>query len=160
MATISLAGLVRLRQTAQRAFNGDWDWDAILNREIYPAINQIRRLVIQIVDNIQPVDITPATLAANANNYSPTGHATATYVRISASTTVSITGFLASDFAYPFWEKTYRNIGASQITLTNEDAASDAANRVSTQGGLSLVLLQNDVATLRYDFDSDRVVVV
>lgn len=160
MATISLSDLIRIRDTALKGRDGTYDLDAILNREIYPAFKQLRRILIEIVDNVQPVDITPDTLASSQNNYSPTGHAGTTYARLSASVPVNITGFLASDFAYPFWEKTYRNVGAQEITVTNEDAGSDPENRLTIQGGLNLVVRPNDTLTLRYDFTSQRLVVV
>lgn len=38
---MALRLLNRLRDTALRMRNGEWDWDAILNRELYPALRAI-----------------------------------------------------------------------------------------------------------------------
>lgn len=157
MASISLAGLVRLRQTAQRAFNGEWDFDAILNREIYPAINQIRRLVIQIVDNIQPTTITPPVITADQNNYTTEGHVAAGRVRISGDADRTITGFSAEDFATPFDQKTYVNIGSFKFFFPNENSGSAAENRFANQGDLEIALLPKDTITFWYDSVSERV---
>lgn len=70
--------------------------------------------------------ISPTALVANTNDWAPTGLATATRVRVSASTPVNLTGLLAqSDGDYKILE----NVGTNNITLTANDAASAAANR-------------------------------
>jgi hypothetical protein len=157
MALISLAGLVRIRETAQRAFNGEWDFDAILNREIYPALNQLKRLIIQIVDNVQPTTITPPQITANQNDYTTEGQDKAGRVRISGSADWTITGLSAEDFEEPFSQKTYINVGSFKFFFTNEDVLSAAENRFANQGDLELALLPDDTVTFWYDTASQRV---
>jgi hypothetical protein len=96
--------------------------------------------------------ISPAALAANTNDWTPTGWATAARVRVSASSTVSITGFLA---AADGDIKILENIGATfVITLTAEDVASSAANRLAA--GTNHILNPGQGCVLIYDATTAR----
>lgn len=46
MATTTVTQLRRVRDTAQRKLSGEWDFEAIFNREIYPALNSFRTAII------------------------------------------------------------------------------------------------------------------
>src|SRR4030095_12550756 len=57
---------LRLRQTATRNSNGDYDWDAILNREIYPALHTIHDSVASINEDNELFEPVHRTAASNA----------------------------------------------------------------------------------------------
>lgn len=157
MALISLADFVRIRDYARPDAKGAWDFGAIFNKEIYPALNALRRLVIQIVDNVQPARITAPTVTADQNNYTTDGQDSAGWVRISGNADRTITGLLAADFALPFDQKTYVNVGAFTFFFPHEDSGSDPENRFANQGDLELAMLPGDVITFWYDATSQRV---
>lgn len=92
--------------------------------------------------------ITPTTLAANADDYSPTSWSAANRVRLSASAPVNITGF---DATATVGAKSILNTAADVITLKHEDAASSAVNRIHIPGGVDLPLAQDDSVSLWYD---------
>jgi hypothetical protein len=95
--------------------------------------------------------ITPTTLAASQNNYSPTGLADSSTLRLSASTPVSITG-LAGGASGRILILT--NVGSSAITLEDEDAGSTAANRFALP--VDVKLNAEDSIILQYDGTSSR----
>ena len=96
-------------------------------------------------------DISPASIGANQNNYAPAGHASATVMRLAASAPYSITGLQGGSDGRIV---TLMNIGSNAITLTNEDAASTAANRFLFGSNVALAAGQN--FTLIYDSTSQR----
>lgn len=96
---------------------------------------------------------TPAVLGVNQNNYDPGSTALA---RIAASTPVNITGLLPTGGNNDGRRLMLVNVGANTITLTNEDVASTAANRIITGTGLSLALVADGVAILAYDTTTAR----
>lgn len=96
--------------------------------------------------------ITPTTLAANTDNYDPTGNATAYELRISASAPVNLTGILAGTSGQ---EKILSNIGTQTITLVH-DATSTAANRFFAANNTNVALRQNGQVRIRYDATSAR----
>lgn len=97
--------------------------------------------------------ISPSAIGSNTDNYSPTGFSSATHVRGSASSTYYISGF---DSSVLVLQKTFINIGVSNITIKNDNAGSLAANRILIPGGVDIVMAQNDSITLFYDIDSTR----
>lgn len=97
--------------------------------------------------------ITPAVLAANADDYSPTDWSAANRALLAASVPVSITGF---DAVAAVVAKDVVNSAAFVITLKHEDAASLAANRIHIPGGLDLPLNQDDNVSLWYDISISR----
>lgn len=70
--------------------------------------------------------ITPTALAANTNDYNPSGLSTANILRASASSGVNLTGLTAQATGFTI---SLINVGSNTITLTNEDVSSVAANR-------------------------------
>lgn len=98
--------------------------------------------------------ITPTTLNANANDYSPTGLATAAVINVSASANVAITGLDASAFSAVTKTITFKNVGTFPIFFPLQSASSSAANRFSFQAciprGTSLVITYNPT-TARWD---------
>lgn len=72
-------------------------------------------------------DISPTAIAANQNNYAPTGLATAAVLRLTASGAgFNITGLTGGSDGRVF---VIYNIGSNRINLTANDANSTAANR-------------------------------
>ena len=97
--------------------------------------------------------ISPTSLAANANNYNPTGLATANIIRQASSAAVNITGLTAP--ATNGQRITIQNINAAggfNITLTSNDASSTAANRFLFPHPIGLQPLQS--VTVVYDATS------
>jgi hypothetical protein len=103
---------------------------------------------------IHETTISPPSIAANQNNFNPTGWHTATIVRLSSSGSFNITGFEA-----PLGEairKTLINVGGGTLSLISEDGSSLAANRIITSPGSGFAMLPNDAAELFYDSVSLR----
>ncbi|KKN57385.1 hypothetical protein LCGC14_0562910, partial [marine sediment metagenome] len=97
-------------------------------------------------------DITPASLAANTNNYTPPGaYATSSTVRQASSVNVNITGLTGGVDGRVIL---FHNIGSNDITLTNQDGASTAANRFALSANLTLQ--GDESAFLQYDSTSLR----
>lgn len=92
--------------------------------------------------------ITPATIGANQNNYSPTGWSGADYVRLVASSTYNITG-LDKVATHP--KKLIANVGLNAITLKHNSGSSDGDNRFDLASGTDYVLNPGAVALVFYD---------
>jgi hypothetical protein len=97
-------------------------------------------------------DISPSVLSSSQNDWSPTGWAGASTVKLSANTSINITGFLATTDGDL---KLLHNVGTKPITITASDTASVAANRVIAPG--PIVVLPNADAVLQYDGTSSTV---
>ncbi len=95
--------------------------------------------------------ITPAQITADQNNYSPTGFATATVLRLDTNASRSITGIAARADGDVI---IVQNIGASDLKLLNESASSTAANRLAIFADATLN--PNTSTALRYDATSQR----
>lgn len=78
--------------------------------------------------------ITPTSLAADQNDYQPTGFSGAARIRQNSSVAVSITGLDLSQVNGRFL--TYTNISAFNHTLVDESALSVAANRFALDADL------------------------
>lgn len=91
-------------------------------------------------------EITPTALAADTNDYAPTGAATSSIWRISASSAVKLTGIAALAAGTTL---TLINVGTFNITLTSNDAASSAANRFTLP--FPEVLRPGQALGIRYD---------
>ncbi len=96
-------------------------------------------------------DISPASIGADQNNYAPTGHATASVMRLTASGGYQITGLAGGVDGRIV---TLVNIGASSITLRDENASSTAANRFALAGNITLA--QDQSVVLLYDATASR----
>jgi hypothetical protein len=95
--------------------------------------------------------INPAMIGASQNNYNPAGLANASGLRLSASGAYNITGLAGGSLGRIV---NVMNAGSNPITLTNEDAASIAANRFAL--GANLTLGANQSAMLIYDLIAQR----
>lgn len=95
--------------------------------------------------------ITPTTLAASQNDYTPTGISTAAVVRLSASVAVDITGLVSSTSGRII---ALCNVGSFNITLKDESVSSTAANRFAFTG--DVVLTPDSGIVLQYDNTSTR----
>lgn len=98
--------------------------------------------------------LTPAQITADQNDYSPPGMGTTAVLRLDSDAARSITGIAPGAgtgngrILYIF------NVGAFNITLTNEDVASIAANRFALTA--NRVLTPNDGCLIWYDATSSR----
>ena len=99
--------------------------------------------------------ITPATLAANADDYAPLHWQVSGIVFLSASAPVAITGFDAVQL--PQVRRLW-NEGSSTITLKNGSAGSVAANRLRLSGDFELGA--NEGCTIYYSVVLSRWVLV
>lgn len=91
--------------------------------------------------------ITPTTLAASVNNYNPTGLSTASTIRLSASAAVNITGLQGGTSGRILL---VHNVGSFTITLENESALSNAANRFALIAD-NVELVFNSFSIAQYD---------
>jgi len=97
--------------------------------------------------------ITPAALAANTNNYAPTGYATADTIRMSATAHYLLTGISSSGIVDQ-QVITLNNVGTYTITLRNQSASSTAANRFSFP--YDLPLFPGSYIQIRYSTTTSR----
>lgn len=94
-------------------------------------------------------DITPTALSGSVNDYAPTGLSGASVIRQDASTTSTITGLTGGTDGRLL---VVSNISTTNtITLTQNDAASAAANRLFLPGGVDKILQPRDRCVLLYD---------
>jgi hypothetical protein len=96
--------------------------------------------------------ITPPTLVAQANDYSPAGGGQAARWRLSATPGETITGIAGGIEGRMLILK---NIGGTGITLAAENVASAAANRFAIAGGVTLSA-SGGAAIVCYDGASAR----
>jgi hypothetical protein len=96
--------------------------------------------------------ISPGALAADTNDWAPTGLATASRVRLSANAAINITGLLATSDGDV---KIIENIGSTNsVTLKSESASSSAANRFT--GYSDIVIRAKESCVLIYDGTTAR----
>jgi len=94
-------------------------------------------------------DITPTTIGANQNDYSPTGWSTCSVARLSASAAYDITGLTnGTDGRIAYLV----NVGSFNITLKNASGSSSAANRFAIAA--DIVIVPDGGVTLIYDSTS------
>ena len=95
--------------------------------------------------------ISPTAIAANTNDYAPTGLSGASFLRLSASAAYNVTGLTGGGVGRIL---TIHNVGSFAITFTNQDALSTAANRFAlTQ---SMTLSPDECCVLQYDNTTAR----
>lgn len=92
------------------------------------------------------------TLATGTFNNQATGSTTVLRILLSTGV-VTITGFASPSEGRML---IIMNLGASALTLADEDAGSSAANRMLFTGGSDHVLAERDVAVLWYDDSTSR----
>ena len=99
-------------------------------------------------------DVTPAQITADQNNYSPTNLDEAAVLRLSSDASRTITGIDASVRYGDGDILTLINVGSNNIILSDDDAASSAANRMFL-GGTDITLAPEFSITLIYDDTSN-----
>ena len=92
--------------------------------------------------------LTPDQITADEDDYTPTGVENAAGLRLSSDASRNITGL------FPGREKRIYNVGAQDIVLTNEDAASTDTYRFLF--GADVTLGANEGISVWYDEDSER----
>ena len=98
--------------------------------------------------------ITPPQLTVDTNNWNPTGLATTSFIRVSTSGVIDLTGIQAPSPAVA--QAIYiTNIGGNNLSILSNDANSLAANRILSNGTILLngdesVLLVYDTTSLRW----------
>lgn len=97
--------------------------------------------------------ISPTQLAANTDDWSPTGLSTTAAIRVSTDASRNLTGIVAP--ALGGREIRLLNVGSNNLVLIH-DATSTAANRFLCPGSIDLTLGANSGVILRYDATSSR----
>ena len=97
-------------------------------------------------------EISPTQLAANTDNWNPTGLATASVIRASTDASRNLTGIVAQTAGTLIL---LHNVGAFSLVLKH-DATSTAANRFYCPGSADKTITTNSSAWLRYDGTSLR----
>jgi len=96
------------------------------------------------------------TIAAQQNNYTPTGWDTADKLRLTLTGAQTITGFVAPTSAGTTRKAIVNIDSADALTIANESASSTAANRIACPGGVDLVVPFGGAAIIDYDATSSR----
>lgn len=96
--------------------------------------------------------ITPTQIAANTDNWNPTGLATAAVIRLSTDATRSLTGIVAQPAGT---ELLLANVGSFDATLVH-DATSTAANRFTCPAASNFILSAGESVWIWYDTTSSR----
>lgn len=96
--------------------------------------------------------ITPTQLAANTDNWNPTGLSTATVIRASTDASRNLTGIVAPATS---WALLLENVGAFDLVLKH-DVTSTAANRFYCPNDTDLTLQKDTSVLLGYDTTSSR----
>jgi len=97
-------------------------------------------------------DISPASIAANTDDYNPTGLSTAAVLRLTSSADYNLTGIAGgADGRF----LAIHNIGSNKLTLKH-DTASSAANRFYLPNSQDHVLAPHQGVILQYDSTSSR----
>ena len=96
-------------------------------------------------------DLSPATLTASQNDYSPTGLATASVLRLATDATRTLTGLAGGADGRVLLVV---NVGAQNLVLADESSSSSAANRFGFDA--SVTLPPEAAATLWYDGTAAR----
>lgn len=95
-------------------------------------------------------ETTPAQITGNVNNYAIGSFS---FVRLSTDGVYNITGIVAG---YAGHTLTLVNISSDALTLTDQDANSDAANRFQSANGGNIELAQDEMAWCIYDATTAR----
>jgi hypothetical protein len=97
-------------------------------------------------------DISPAQLAANTDNWAPTGLETAAVIRVSTDASRNLTGLTGGADGRII---TLMNVGSFDLVLKH-DVTSTAANRFYCPDSADFTLKRNMTAILNYDATSSR----
>jgi hypothetical protein len=96
-------------------------------------------------------DISPTQLAANTDNWAPTGLATASRIRFTTDASRNLTGLTGGVDGRIL---TLDNVGAFDIVLKDEDGNSDAANRFALD--VDITIRPDQVCVIIYDATTSR----
>lgn len=101
-----------------------------------------------------PVVISPAAIAAQADNYNPASLATCTHIRVTLTGNQTMTG-LAAPAVGAISTRVLHNIDTTDtLTLAHLNGSSSAANQFICPGGADLQLPPLSTVTLIYDYTS------
>ncbi len=100
-------------------------------------------------------EATANSVGTSQNDFNPSGFSIATVLLINSSTTINITGFVPGASGGGRLVYIYNN-GSNNITLTNQDAASAAANRIIGRSAANTVLTPATAVTLYYSSFTSR----
>lgn len=92
--------------------------------------------------------ITPSSLSSNTHNYNPTGLSTCNFLRLSATTNVSLTGLQSPSPAVNQFIMVV-NLGTGNINMIRNNPASNAGNRFINNN--DVLLNANECAIVMYD---------
>ena len=111
----------------------------------------------QAIRNQDYTEVSPAALAAQANDYDPTNFGTADILRQDLTGSQTITGFAAPGAGDNERVVVVNIDGAVDVlTLSDENVASAAANRILGPNGNDVALNPGECAMLTYDATSTR----
>jgi hypothetical protein len=102
-------------------------------------------------------ELVASSLSSNQNDYSPANLTDAAVLLLTSSTPVSITGIATPANGRKLY---VYNSGTNNITLTNQDALSTAANRIIGRGGANVVLTPSTGCLLYYSPSLTRWIVM
>ena len=98
--------------------------------------------------------LSPSDIGSSQNNSAPSGIETATFLRLTATSVINITGLNATQTAGRIM--VLMNIGSNTIILTNEDGSSTDINRFAFKGAANINLDDGGAIMLFYDGVSQR----
>lgn len=105
----------------------------------------------------RPGDLTPADITANVDNYSPSGLADASVLRLNVTSNANMSGLSGGSDGR---EMVVYCTGSATLTLLHESGSSTAANRFVLPGDASMTLVKNQGAQFIYDATQSRWVCV
>lgn len=103
---------------------------------------------------IQTPCYSASSIGASQNNYNPGGRSR--IQRWTAGGAFNVTGLTFATAGVDGEDHVIINVGANNITLTHEDAASTAANRFNCTTAANIVLSANQMAWAIYDNTTQR----
>lgn len=106
-----------------------------------------------IVTDVRGTVLSPAAIEGATNDWAPTNLSTATILRVDSTATITLSGLTGGSDGRII---VLNYIGAHTLNLTNQDAASTAANRFITGTGATVALTQDQNAWLSYDGTTSR----
>jgi hypothetical protein len=147
--------LIRNTQVSGQENTYDMDWAAIDSFSV-SAVNAVLNAgatgAVKFGGKIQfTTDISPTTISANENDYSPTDITTASVLRLSSDQSRNITGLTGGVDGRII---KILNVGSNNIVLKDEDANSTAANRFDLPNDITLSA--GDGFEIIYDATSSR----
>jgi hypothetical protein len=144
LGTSVAAELEQLRFCIKR-ITGKTQWYVAPDTDLASVGGTIQHLVVDKSVSFRS-DLTPAQITANQNDYAPAGHADAFMFRLSADASRNITGLQGGTDGRIV---VLTNVGTQNITLTDDDVLSTAANRFRLES--TLTIRPDQAISLIYD---------